>query len=85
MCEVVYGSGAGTLRGDSGRNGVSFDAVPSTLSFCRSPLKGPRSMPPITLCYLLLESVSRHLVGFDVLNNNLIKGLISFVKYMGRF
>jgi hypothetical protein len=31
------------------------------------------------------ESVSRPLVEFDVLNDNLIKGLISCVKYMSMF
>jgi hypothetical protein len=31
------------------------------------------------------ESASRSLVDFDVLNNNLIEGLISCVKYMSRF
>jgi hypothetical protein len=31
------------------------------------------------------ESVSRPLVSFGVFNDNLIKCLISFVKYMSRF
>jgi hypothetical protein len=31
------------------------------------------------------ESTSRPLVGFGVLNDNLIKGLISFVKCISRF
>jgi hypothetical protein len=31
------------------------------------------------------ESASKPLVNFGVLNDNLIKGLISFVKYISRF
>jgi predicted CopG family antitoxin len=32
-----------------------------------------------------VESVSRSLVNFSVLNDNLMKWLISFVKYISRF
>jgi hypothetical protein len=33
----------------------------------------------------VIESASRPLVGFGVLNNNLIKGLISFIKCISMF
>jgi hypothetical protein len=36
-------------------------------------------------CCDVIESASRPLVGFGVLNDNLIKSLMSFVKSMSRF
>jgi hypothetical protein len=52
---------------------------------CSTPNNKIRKACIRIVVYVLIESASRPLVDFSVLNDNLIKGLISCVKCISRF
>jgi hypothetical protein len=52
---------------------------------CSTPNNKIRKTRIRIVVYVLIESASRPLVDFSVLNDNLIKGLISCVKCISRF
>jgi hypothetical protein len=68
---------------DSWAIASSSDYVSDSLSTTQNLPLSCDSVP--WTCGCGCESASRRLVDFGVLNNNLIKGLISCVKYMSRF